>query len=220
MTAQPAGRKIIAMNKRLIVLILSISTIVAYGYALGGLGSYAMGVPKPVPIAAGLSCGTVFAVAALRLWKGRAEARAHRGGAFVRHGLRRRGAEALEELPRRARTREESPRSGRRAKRRKIRRFAGGGVNAPAAPPVRAARLKPTPQTSNEPSRAKPTPQASNADARREFTKTTKRIGKSRGFRPAAFFVFRRAAELSQTRRRGAKLMKGPPRRFMLIDLT
>ena len=57
------------MNKRLIVLILSISTIVAYGYALGGLGSYAMGVPKPVPIAAGLSCGTVFAVAALRLWK-------------------------------------------------------------------------------------------------------------------------------------------------------
>lgn len=69
MTAPPAGRKIIAMNKRLIVLILSISTIVAYGYALGGLGSYAMGVPKPVPIAAGLSCGTVFAVAALRLWK-------------------------------------------------------------------------------------------------------------------------------------------------------
>ena len=65
MTAPPAGRKIIAMNKRLIVLILSISTIVAYGYALGGLGSYAM----PVPIAAGLSCGTVFAVAALRLWK-------------------------------------------------------------------------------------------------------------------------------------------------------
>ena len=56
------------MNKRLIVLILSISTIVAYGYALGGLGSYAMGVPKPVPIA-GLACGTVFAVAALRLWK-------------------------------------------------------------------------------------------------------------------------------------------------------
>lgn len=58
------------MNKRLIVLILSISTIVAYGYALGGLGSYAMGVPKPVPIAAGLVCGTVFAAAALKLWKG------------------------------------------------------------------------------------------------------------------------------------------------------
>ena len=57
------------MNKRLIVLILSISTIVAYGYALGGLGSYAMGVPKPVPIAAGLLCGTVFVVAALKLWK-------------------------------------------------------------------------------------------------------------------------------------------------------
>lgn len=58
------------MNKRLIVLILSISTIVAYGYALGGLGSYAMGVPKPVPIAAGLVCGTAFAAAALKLWKG------------------------------------------------------------------------------------------------------------------------------------------------------
>lgn len=70
MTAVHASRKIIAMNKRLIVLILSISTIVAYGYALGGLGSYAMGVPKPVPIAAGLVCGTVFAAAALKLWKG------------------------------------------------------------------------------------------------------------------------------------------------------
>lgn len=57
------------MNKRLIVLILSISTIVAYGYALGGLGSYAMGVPKPVPIAAGLACGTAFAALALKLWK-------------------------------------------------------------------------------------------------------------------------------------------------------
>ena len=69
MTASRPGRKINAMNKRLIVLILSISTSVAYGYALGGLGSYAMGVPKPVPIAAGLLCGTVFAVAALKLWK-------------------------------------------------------------------------------------------------------------------------------------------------------
>lgn len=57
------------MNKRLIVLLLSISTIVAYGYALGGLGSYAMGVPKPVPIAAGLTSGTIFAAAALKLWK-------------------------------------------------------------------------------------------------------------------------------------------------------
>ena len=57
------------MNKRLIVLVLSISTIVAYGYALGGLGSYAMGVPKPVPIALGLLFGTIFAAAALKLWK-------------------------------------------------------------------------------------------------------------------------------------------------------
>ncbi len=57
------------MNKRLIVLVLSISTIVAYGYALGGVGSYAMGVPQPAPIAAGLLCGTAFAGAALKLWK-------------------------------------------------------------------------------------------------------------------------------------------------------
>ena len=26
-------------------------------------------MPKPVPIAAGLVCGTIFAVAALKLWK-------------------------------------------------------------------------------------------------------------------------------------------------------
>ena len=45
------------MSKRLIVLFLSFSTIIAYGYALGGLGSYAMGVPKPLPIAAGLIGG-------------------------------------------------------------------------------------------------------------------------------------------------------------------
>lgn len=57
------------MYKRLAVLLLSISTIVAYGYALGGLGSYAMGAPRPLPTAAGLICGTIFAIAALKIWK-------------------------------------------------------------------------------------------------------------------------------------------------------
>ncbi|MDO4562066.1 MAG: hypothetical protein Q4C86_14120 [bacterium] len=57
------------MNKRLIVLFLSFSTIIAYGYALGGLGSYAMGVPKPLPIAAGLIGGTLCAYLALKIWR-------------------------------------------------------------------------------------------------------------------------------------------------------
>lgn len=57
------------MNKRLTVLFLSFSTIVAYGYALGGLGSYAMGVPKPLPIAVGLAGGTLCAYLALKIWR-------------------------------------------------------------------------------------------------------------------------------------------------------
>ena len=57
------------MIKRLSVLALSCGAIIAFGYALGGLGSYAMGVPKPVPIALGLLCGSVASVVALRIWK-------------------------------------------------------------------------------------------------------------------------------------------------------
>ena len=57
------------MSKRLIVLFLSFSTIIAYGYALGCLGSYAMGVPKPLPIAAGLIGGTFCAYLALKIWR-------------------------------------------------------------------------------------------------------------------------------------------------------
>ncbi|MDO4988359.1 MAG: hypothetical protein Q4E17_04985 [Synergistes sp.] len=53
----------------MIVLFLSFATIIAYGYALGGLGSYAVGVPKPMPIVLGLSGGTIAAVAALLIWK-------------------------------------------------------------------------------------------------------------------------------------------------------
>lgn len=57
------------MKKRIAVLILSFATIIAYGYALGGLGSYAMGVPKPVPIALGLTGGTVCGYAAIKIWR-------------------------------------------------------------------------------------------------------------------------------------------------------
>ena len=57
------------MKKRLTVLFLSFATIIAYGYALGGLGSYAMGVPKPLPIVLGLICGTLCALAAFKVWR-------------------------------------------------------------------------------------------------------------------------------------------------------
>ena len=57
------------MNKRLAVLFLSFATIICYGYALGGLGSYAAGAPRPLPIAAGLSGGTVCAFLALKIWR-------------------------------------------------------------------------------------------------------------------------------------------------------
>ena len=57
------------MTKRLSVLFLSFATIICYGYALGGLGSYALGVPKPVPTAAGLVCGTLCAFLAIKIWR-------------------------------------------------------------------------------------------------------------------------------------------------------
>lgn len=57
------------MNKRIIVLILSFATIVAYGYALGGLGSYAAGHPQPVPMIGGLVIGTGCAYFAIKIWR-------------------------------------------------------------------------------------------------------------------------------------------------------
>ena len=57
------------MTKRLAVLFLSFATIICYGYALGGFGSYALGVPKPLHTAAGLGCGTVCAFLALKIWR-------------------------------------------------------------------------------------------------------------------------------------------------------
>ena len=168
------------MNKRLLSCSsFSISTIVAYGYALGGLGSYAMGVPKPV---------------------------AHRGGAFVRHGLRRRGAEALEELPRRARTREKSPRSGKKGKTKKspaIRgrksKRAGSAAGSRRAHETDAAGVKQArPRKTNGAG-------VERRHARHEFTKTTKRIRKkaaASGRRLFSFFVeprnFRRLSAAAQ----------------------
>lgn len=57
------------MQKRLLVLFLSFGTIIAYGYALGGLGGYMFGEGRPMVIAAGLLGGTALAVAALKIWR-------------------------------------------------------------------------------------------------------------------------------------------------------
>ena len=48
---------------------MSFGTIIAFGYALGGLGSWAMGHPKPFAIAAGLIGGCFCAWLALRIWR-------------------------------------------------------------------------------------------------------------------------------------------------------
>lgn len=57
------------MNKRIVVLILSISSITCYGYALGGLGAHIMGGGDMYVIAAGLIGGTFCAWLALKLWR-------------------------------------------------------------------------------------------------------------------------------------------------------
>lgn len=57
------------MNKRLVVLILSFSTIICYGYALGGLGARIMGRGDLYVIPAGFIGGTLCAWLALRLWR-------------------------------------------------------------------------------------------------------------------------------------------------------
>lgn len=57
------------MPKRIIVLILSFTTIIAYGYALGALWGYMLGAGKPLVIAAGGVGGTLCAFAALRIWR-------------------------------------------------------------------------------------------------------------------------------------------------------
>ena len=57
------------MTKRLTVLVLSFTTIIAYGYALGGLWGYLLGAGKHLVIAAGTIGGTLCALAALRIWR-------------------------------------------------------------------------------------------------------------------------------------------------------
>ncbi len=57
------------MHKRLLVLFLSFGTIIAFGYALGGLGGYIFDQGKPMMIAAGLAGGIVSAFLALKIWK-------------------------------------------------------------------------------------------------------------------------------------------------------
>ncbi len=57
------------MNRRISVLCLSIGTIVAYGYALGGLGGYMFGRGRPLLVAAGLIGGTLCAWLALHIWR-------------------------------------------------------------------------------------------------------------------------------------------------------
>lgn len=57
------------MLKRLLVLFLSFGTIIAFGYALGGLGGYAFGRGKPLVIIVGLAAGILSGFLAMRIWK-------------------------------------------------------------------------------------------------------------------------------------------------------
>lgn len=54
---------------RIIVMILSLTSVVFFGKALAGLGSYLVGKDHPELIAIGLIGGIASAVAALVLWK-------------------------------------------------------------------------------------------------------------------------------------------------------
>ncbi|EHM09340.1 hypothetical protein TheveDRAFT_0153 [Thermanaerovibrio velox DSM 12556] len=57
------------MNKRLLVLVLSISSVAAYGYALGGLGGFLLGRGSVTYVVLGLAGGTGCALLALKLWR-------------------------------------------------------------------------------------------------------------------------------------------------------
>lgn len=57
------------MTKRLLVLFLSFGTIIAFGYALGGLGGYMYDKGKPLVIAAGLIGCCASAAAAMKIWR-------------------------------------------------------------------------------------------------------------------------------------------------------
>lgn len=54
---------------RQIVLVLSMGTIVLYGYALAGMGGYLMGRGRADYIVLGLGMGSILAASAIFLWK-------------------------------------------------------------------------------------------------------------------------------------------------------
>ena len=54
---------------RLTVLILSIATLVFFGYALAGVGGYLFGRGRPDLVALGLAGGVACAAASLYLWR-------------------------------------------------------------------------------------------------------------------------------------------------------
>ncbi len=56
------------MRKRILVLILSFSTIVAFGYSLGGLGGYLVGQGRPFIAFCGLIIGVLSSILAFRVW--------------------------------------------------------------------------------------------------------------------------------------------------------
>jgi hypothetical protein len=55
--------------KRVTVLCMSFGTIIAFGYALGGLWGYIVGHGRPKVIALGLTVGIALAFAAMRIWR-------------------------------------------------------------------------------------------------------------------------------------------------------
>lgn len=54
---------------RFIVLLLSMGSVVLYGYALAGLGGYFFGRGRPDYFILGLGAGTLSAAASLFLWR-------------------------------------------------------------------------------------------------------------------------------------------------------
>ncbi|MDR3279688.1 MAG: hypothetical protein LBT23_04170 [Synergistaceae bacterium] len=55
--------------KRIATLICSMTVIVFFGYALGGVGGYLMGRGQPRTIAWGLAGGSLLAYMAIRIWR-------------------------------------------------------------------------------------------------------------------------------------------------------
>lgn len=56
---------------RIVVLVLSVSSVFFFGRALGALGGYMVGRPHPALMVQGLAGGVVTALLALWLWRNR-----------------------------------------------------------------------------------------------------------------------------------------------------